>query len=50
MPGTILIVDDDLMTCELIESIFRAEDMEVTAVHDGQSGIDRARTHPPYPS
>jgi len=47
MAGTLLVIDDDVMTCRVIESIFRAEDMEVTAMHDGQSGINHARTHSP---
>ena len=47
MAGTLLIIDDDVMTCRLIETIFSSEDMEVTAMHDGQSGIDYARAHSP---
>lgn len=47
MPGSLLIIDDDLANCRLIKGIFSAEDMEVTAAHDGPTGIDRARTHPP---
>jgi DNA-binding NtrC family response regulator len=47
MAGTLLIIDDDVPNCRLIKGIFSAESIEVTAAHDGQSGLDRARTHPP---
>jgi DNA-binding NtrC family response regulator len=47
MARTLLIIDDDQANCLLIQRIFGAEGFEVTAVHDGQSGIERARSHPP---
>jgi DNA-binding NtrC family response regulator len=47
MAGTLLIIDDDDANCRLIKAIFSAEGMDVAVAHDGQSGIDRARTEPP---
>jgi DNA-binding NtrC family response regulator len=47
MPSTLLIIDDDNANCRLIKAIFSAEGIEVVAAHDGQSGIDLARTDPP---
>jgi len=47
MNNTLLIIDDDDANCRLIKAIFGAQGMEVTAAHDGQSGIDRALTDPP---
>jgi DNA-binding NtrC family response regulator len=47
MVRTLLIVDDDIANCRLIKGIFSAEGIEVTATHDGQSGINLARAHPP---
>jgi DNA-binding NtrC family response regulator len=47
MAGTLLIIDDDDASCLLIKAIFGAEGINVAAAHDGQSGIDRARTERP---
>jgi DNA-binding NtrC family response regulator len=47
MAATLLIIDDDVANCRLIKAIFSADGIEVAAAHDGQSGIDRARSHPP---
>jgi DNA-binding NtrC family response regulator len=46
MPRTLLIIDDDVANCLLIKGIFSAEGMQVMAAHDGQAGIDLARTQP----
>jgi DNA-binding NtrC family response regulator len=47
MSKTLLIVDDDHTNCRLIQAIFGAEGMEVLVAHDGQSGIDLARSASP---
>ncbi len=47
MARTLLIIDDDDANCRLIKAIFSAEGMEVSAVQDGQAGIDRVRADPP---
>jgi DNA-binding NtrC family response regulator len=47
MPRNLLIIDDDKANCLLIQRIFSAESIEVSATHDGPSGIERARSHPP---
>jgi DNA-binding NtrC family response regulator len=47
MPQTLLIIDDDKANCLLITRIFDAEGIQVTAAHDGQSGIERACGQPP---
>src|SRR4051812_18403691 len=47
MTHTLLIIDDDKPGCRLVKAIFSAQDIEVFAVHDGPSGIERVRTHPP---
>ncbi len=47
MKNTLLIIDDDKTDCRLTKAIFSAQGMEVTAVHDGRSGLERVRSHPP---
>jgi DNA-binding NtrC family response regulator len=47
MPSNLLIIDDDKANCLLIKAIFSAEGIDVVAAHDGQSGIECARSHPP---
>ncbi len=47
MAHTLLIIDDDVVNCRLIKTIFSAQGLEVAAAHDGQSGIDRALAAPP---
>lgn len=43
----ILIIDDDLELCELLTDWLKAEGFSVTAVHDGQAGLEQARSEPP---
>jgi two-component system response regulator CpxR len=38
----VLIVDDDVELCELISEYLRPEGFEVMAVHDGETGLERA--------
>lgn len=38
----LLIVDDDVELCDLIEEFLRPEGFDIEAVHDGQRGLDRA--------
>ncbi|HEX8834641.1 MAG TPA: response regulator transcription factor [Abditibacteriaceae bacterium] len=40
----ILMVDDDTELCEMMAEYLVPEDFALTAVHDGQSGLDRARS------
>jgi two-component system, OmpR family, response regulator CpxR len=42
-PDAILMVDDDLELCELVREYLGNEGYEVTAVHDGASGLRSAR-------
>jgi len=39
----VLLVDDDVELCGLLDEYLSAESFEVTCVHDGQSAVDRAR-------
>lgn len=40
----VLIIDDDEELCELVSEYLTVEGFETTCVHDGQSGLDRARS------
>lgn len=40
---SLLLVDDDIQLCDLLSKFFRANQFRVNAVHDGQSGLVRAR-------
>src|SRR6204780_2625772 len=40
----ILIIDDDVELCNLVGEYLQAEGFEVEAVHDGESGLQRATT------
>ena len=42
-PATrILVVDDDVELCELVDQYLRSQGFEVDAVHDGTTGVARA--------
>ncbi len=42
-PATrILIVDDDVELCELVEQYLNSQGFQIDAVHDGSSGVERA--------
>lgn len=47
MRPRILVVDDDQASCRLIAAIFRPENCDVIAAHDGPSGIVAATTQHP---
>ncbi len=38
----LLVIDDDIELCELLSDYLKPEGMEVTAVHDGKEGLERA--------
>src|ERR1700756_4941955 len=38
----ILVIDDDVELCHLVEEYFRAEGLTVECVHDGESGLKKA--------
>ena len=38
----VLIIDDDVELCELVEEYLKPEGFEVEAVHDGEKGLERA--------
>jgi two-component system response regulator CpxR len=40
----VLMIDDDAELCEMVTEYLALEGFAVTAVHDGQSGIDQARS------
>ena len=40
----VLIIDDDEELCELVKEFLSTEDFEVVSVHDGESGLDEARS------
>lgn len=40
----VLMVDDDIELCEMVAEYLTLEDFAVTPVHDGPSGIERARS------
>src|SRR5690242_11121536 len=40
----VLIVDDDVELTELVSEYLRSENFEVEAVHDGQTGLQRAQS------
>lgn len=40
---SLLLIDDDIQLCDLLSKFFRANQFRVNAVHDGQSGLVRAR-------
>ncbi len=42
MTNRILIIDDDVELCELLNDYLSAEGFEAEAVHDGESGVERA--------
>lgn len=39
----ILLIDDDLELCALLDEYLSNEEFEVTAIHDGQQGVDKMR-------
>ena len=41
----VLIVDDDVELCKLLDERLRSEQFAIEAVHDGQTGLDRALSH-----
>ena len=40
--STLLLVDDDIELCELLEEFLVTEGFNITAVHDGESGVNQA--------
>ncbi|HTH37617.1 MAG TPA: response regulator transcription factor [Pyrinomonadaceae bacterium] len=40
----VLIIDDDEELCDLVSEYLTVEGFETTCVHDGESGLDRARS------
>lgn len=42
MANKILIIDDDVELCELLNDYLSAEGFEAEAVHDGETGVERA--------
>lgn len=42
MTNRILIIDDDIELCELLNDYLSAEGFDAEAVHDGESGVERA--------
>lgn len=42
--STLLLVDDDIELCELLEEFLVTEGFNITAVHDGESGVNQALT------
>ena len=47
-PVRILIIDDDEELCELVAEYLSAEGFEVSAVHDGEAGLDAALSGGPH--
>ncbi len=43
----VLVVDDDLAACKLLERLLRAPDLDVALVHTGEEGIESARAARP---
>ena len=41
--ANVLLVDDDQELCAMLAEYLAAEQFRVTAVHDGQAGVDRIR-------
>ncbi len=46
-PPTVLVVEDDPVILRLLEVNFELEGFEVLLAHDGEEGIEMARTHKP---
>jgi DNA-binding NtrC family response regulator len=46
MPQHLLVIDDDPVSCRLVEAIFLPEGFEVTSAHDAKSGMLRAKAEP----
>jgi len=46
-PDTLLVIDDDAISCRLIRAIFEKEGVRVVAAGDGQAGIERAAEERP---
>ena len=44
---TILIADDDLELCQLLQEYLQLEGLEVTCVHDGEAAVTTALNHQP---
>jgi CheY-like chemotaxis protein len=44
--GHVLVVEDNLINCMVIESLLRSLGVTVTVVHDGQQGIAAVTAHP----
>jgi DNA-binding response OmpR family regulator len=47
MPKKILVVDDEVNIVKMLESRLKASGYEVVAAHDGQEGLDKARSEQP---
>ena len=45
--NTLLVIDDDVASCELVQAIFRREGLAVVAAHDGPSGLHLISTQRP---
>jgi DNA-binding response OmpR family regulator len=45
--GRVLVIEDDLTTCKLIESVLSRRGHEVHVANDGTSGLEAARTQKP---
>src|ERR1041385_5698450 len=43
----VLVIDDDEMNCSLLRAIFRSENVEIVAAHDGPSGLQRVAEDSP---
>ena len=46
LQGHVLVVEDNLINCMVIESLLRSLGVTVTVVHDGQHGIAAVTAHP----
>src|SRR5258708_9855134 len=42
----ILLIDDDMKLCALLQELFKRERFDVEMEHDGAKGLDRARSGP----
>src|SRR4051794_11474316 len=47
MTRKLLVVDDDEASCRLVRAIFTPEGFEVSAAHDGNTGLERAQLEEP---
>jgi DNA-binding NtrC family response regulator len=47
MSRRLLVIDDDQASCRLVETLFGADGIHVSAAHDGKTGLERASADQP---